>query len=48
VLGLSLLTNMGCGLEPGSLSHAHTLEMASASAAGTADYLADLVAHLEV
>ena len=32
VLAVSLLTNMGCGIEPGALSHAQTLACAEASA----------------
>lgn len=47
VLGLSLITNMGCGLEAEKLSHAHTLATAQASAARAAGFLAGLVPALE-
>lgn len=34
VLGLSMITNLGCGLDGAALSHAHTLHTAAASAGG--------------
>ena len=42
VLGLSMITNMGCGMEAEALSHAHTL----ATAAATADLAARLLTAL--
>lgn len=47
VLALSLITNMGCGLEAESLSHAHTLAGARAAADAAARTLAAIVASLE-
>jgi purine-nucleoside phosphorylase len=48
VLAISLLTNMGCGLQADeSLSHAHTLATAEAASGRAAGFLADLVAGLE-
>ena len=46
VLALSLITNMGCGLEAGSLSHAHTLAGARAAADAAARTLATIVTTL--
>jgi purine-nucleoside phosphorylase len=43
VLGLSLFTNMGAGLEPATLSHAHTLAQAQAAGADAARLLAAVV-----
>jgi purine-nucleoside phosphorylase len=46
VLGLSMLTNMGCGLSSEALSHAHTLDSARASADTAARLLAALITTL--
>ena len=43
VLALSLLTNMGCGLEDEGLSHAHTLTVAQASGVAAVGYLQSLL-----
>jgi purine-nucleoside phosphorylase len=48
VLGLSLLTNMGCGMQAEALSHAQTLAAAQAAAGAAAGFLADLIARLEL
>ena len=48
VLALSMLTNMGCGLEAESLSHAHTLATANAAAGRATVFLAELIAQLEL
>ena len=48
VLGLSLLTNMGAGLSTETLSHAHTLHAAHASAATAARLLAAIVPALQL
>ena len=48
VLGLSLLTNMGAGLSTETLSHAHTLHTAQASAATAARLLAAIVPALQL
>jgi purine-nucleoside phosphorylase len=47
VLGLSLLTNMGAGLEAETLSHAHTLAQARAAGADAARLLAAVVPLLQ-
>jgi purine-nucleoside phosphorylase len=46
VLALSLITNMGCGLEAESLSHAHTLAGARTAADAAARTLAAIVSAL--
>lgn len=43
VLGISMLTNMGCGMEAEALSHAHTLHTAEATRAQAARLLQVLV-----
>jgi purine-nucleoside phosphorylase len=43
VLGLSMLTNMGAGMADENLSHAHTLNTASATAETAARLLAAVV-----
>jgi len=43
VLALSMLTNMGCGLEDVSLSHAHTLAVAEQAGAGAVQFVVDLL-----
>jgi len=48
VLGLSMLTNMGSGMEAGPLSHAHTLAAAREGAGPAARLLAAIVASLAV
>jgi purine-nucleoside phosphorylase len=48
VLAVSLITNMGCGLEAESLSHAHTLAGARAASDAAARTLAAIVATLEL
>ena len=48
VIGLSLLTNLGAGMSSVSLSHAHTLNTAQASASGMARLLSVLIPALEV
>jgi purine-nucleoside phosphorylase len=48
VLALSMFTNMGCGLEAESLSHAHTLATAQAASAHAVPFLAAVIAGLEV
>lgn len=47
VLALSMLTNMGCGLEAEALSHAHTLEAAQRAGAQAVPLLEAIVAALE-
>lgn len=47
VLGLSMLTNMGCGLEATALSHAHTLSTAEAAAERATDTLAAMLQTLQ-
>jgi purine-nucleoside phosphorylase len=47
VLAISLLTNMGCGLQAEGLSHAQTLAMAQSAAGHAAGFLAELVAGIE-
>lgn len=48
VLAVSMLTNMGCGLQADeSLSHAHTLATAQAASGRAAAFLAGLLAALE-
>ena len=46
VLALSLMTNMGCGLEAEHLSHAHTLATAEAAGQRAAEALAAIVTAL--
>ena len=48
VLALSLFTNMGCGLEAQTLSHAHTLATAQAAGGHAAQLLEAIIAALEV
>ena len=48
VLGLSMLTNLGAGMAPQTLSHAHTLHTAQATAALAARLLAAVVPALDV
>jgi purine-nucleoside phosphorylase len=49
VLAISMLTNMGCGLQADEhLSHAHTLATAQAASGRAAAFLAGLVTALEV
>jgi purine-nucleoside phosphorylase len=48
VLGVSLLTNMGCGMQAEALSHAQTLAAAQAAAGRAAGFLAALIACLEL
>ena len=48
VLGVSLLTNMGCGLQAEALSHAQTLAAAQAAASRAAGFLAELIARMEL
>jgi purine-nucleoside phosphorylase len=44
VLAISLLTNMGCGMQSEGLSHAQTLATAQSAAGQAAGFLADLLA----
>jgi len=46
VLALSMITNMGCGIEDDSLSHAHTLAAARAAQASAVPLLEAIVAAL--
>ena len=48
VLALSMITNMGCGIEDESLSHAHTLAAAGSARASAVPLLEAIVAALEV
>jgi purine-nucleoside phosphorylase len=48
VLALSMITNMGCGLEDEVLSHAHTLAAAQAAQASALPLLEAIVADLEL
>jgi len=48
VLGFSLLTNMGCGLEDAALSHAHTLAAAQAAGQQAVPFLEAVIAALDV
>jgi purine-nucleoside phosphorylase len=48
VLGFSMFTNMGCGLEDDALSHAHTLAVARAASARAVPLLEAVLAALEV
>jgi purine-nucleoside phosphorylase len=48
VLAVSLITNMGCGLDGEALSHAHTLAMAQSSAAGAVRTLEAIIGALEL
>ena len=48
VLAISMFTNMGCGLEAESLSHAHTLATAQAAGARAVTLLEAVIAALEV
>jgi len=47
VLALSMITNMGCGLEDQALSHGHTLAVAQAAQASAVPLLEAIVAALE-
>ena len=48
VLAVSLITNMGCGIDDEALSHAHTLASAQSAGANAVQLLAAVVAALEV
>ena len=48
VLALSMITNMGCGLEDQALSHGHTLAVAQAAQARAVPLLEAIVAALEI
>jgi purine-nucleoside phosphorylase len=48
VLALSMITNMGCGIEDEALSHAHTLAVAQAAQARAVPLLEAIVGALEV
>jgi purine-nucleoside phosphorylase len=48
VLGFSMFTNMGCGLEAESLSHAHTLETARAAGDAAVPLLEAIVGGLQI
>ena len=48
VLAFSLFTNMGCGLQAETLSHAHTLGVAGAAAPVAAGLLASVISALEL
>ena len=48
VLALSMITNMGCGIEDEALSHANTLAVAQAAQASAAPLLEAIVGALEV
>ena len=48
VLALSLMTNMGAGLSAESLSHAHTLAQAKDAAEVAGQWLADVIAAIEL
>jgi len=48
VLALSMITNMGCGLQDEPLSHAQTLAVAQAAQARAVPLLEAIVAGLEV
>jgi len=48
VLALSMFTNMGCGLEAESLSHAHTLATAQAAGDHAVPLLEAMIAALEI
>jgi purine-nucleoside phosphorylase len=48
VLALSMITNMGCGLDDERLSHAHTLAVAQAAQARAVPLLEAIVAAVEV
>jgi purine-nucleoside phosphorylase len=48
VLAISLLTNMGCGLQAETLSHEQTLAAAQAAAGRAAGFLVALIALLEL
>jgi purine-nucleoside phosphorylase len=43
VLALSMLTNMGCGIEDEALSHGHTLAVAQAASGAAVDFLQALL-----
>ena len=47
VLAVSMFTNMGCGLQPEALSHAHTLGLAQAAAPVAVPLLEAMIAALE-
>ncbi|HEY6514163.1 MAG TPA: purine-nucleoside phosphorylase [Burkholderiaceae bacterium] len=48
VLALSMITNMGCGLEDQALSHGHTLAVAQAAQATAVPLLEAIVGELEI
>ena len=48
VLALSMMTNMGCGLEAQALSHAHTLATAQSAADRASRLLAAVIQGLAV
>jgi purine-nucleoside phosphorylase len=48
VLALSMITNMGCGIDDAALSHAHTLAVAQAAQARAVPLLEAIVGGLEV
>lgn len=48
VMGLSLLTNMGCGLSEETLSHAHTLAQAGLAGSDAARLIEAIVGALEI
>jgi len=48
VLAVSLITNMGCGLDDEALSHADTLAAAQSGGASAVQLLEAIVAGLEV
>ena len=48
VLAVSLMTNMGCGLEDEALSHAHTLATASSAGARAVQLVEAITAALEI
>jgi len=47
VLALSFITNLGAGLSPENLSHAHTLQQAQLGSAAASRLLADIVARMD-
>jgi purine-nucleoside phosphorylase len=48
VLAVSMITNMGCGIEDEALSHAHTLATAKSGGANAVQLLEAIVAALEI
>lgn len=48
VVALSLITNMGAGLSPEQLSHAHTLAQANSASATASAFLAALIARIKL